>query len=113
MGKAALDRTKIRKRALALLKSAEEVILEGATRATGFDDAADFKRALLADLEAYEPFHIAVHEYHGQHAENATTGPKAHGRRNKLGTKKAIQKGSGHVQAARFDAAGRKKGKRG
>src|SRR6266567_198066 len=113
MGKTGIPRNQLKQRALALLKSAEEVLLEGASRATGFEDAEDFKRALISDLEAFQPFHEAVHEYHGLHAvSGGASGSGAKGSRNTMGSKNIIQKGSGHVQASRFDPSSNQKDRR-
>ncbi len=93
--------------ALSLLARAEEVLLESASRATGFDDAADFKKALIADLDEHRPFGKAVADFHEQYSK-LVPAPRP--------VSKDLAKKAGRVQAARFDPSlgqkDRRRGKR-
>lgn len=106
MGKPKIAPKQLKLTAVKLLRSAETVLLESASRATGFEDAADFKRALLADLEDHASFHKAVNDFHERHAAPAP----------RRSAPKGGPRTTGRVQASRYDPSlgqkDRRRGKR-
>jgi hypothetical protein len=112
MGKLGIHRAQLKKRALGLLKSVEEVILEETSQAEGFENAADFRKSLLAALEAYKPFHVAVRDYHGKHGRNESAAWPAGQGRKRMDLASSIQKNSGRVQAPRYDPSSNQKDRR-
>lgn len=99
---APLNRAKLKRQAATLLKSAEQILLQGASQAAGFADPADFKRSLIAALSLSEHFEEAARDFHAP-----LRGPKALGPWQKLGKDasqfKAEPRPSGRVQAPHFD----------
>ena len=82
----------MKKSAMRLVDSVQEVVMEGARRATGFKSAKAFKRSLMKNLDSFRPFHKAVEAYHGMAKDREEEGEARAERRPKRMAKKAVKK---------------------